>query len=144
MDLESGLRELLYILENKYVEALDLKILKKLSLIFMAIIYIFAGVMHFIKPEMYMKIMPPFIPFHMFMVYFSGVAEIALGIGLLIPRYSRLAAWGVIALLIAIYPANIYDYMNGGVGTGLTGNAGIFRLFMQFVLIAWAYWHTRE
>lgn len=68
--------------------------------------------MHFVRPDFYMKIMPPYLPFHLELVYLSGLFEIALGLLLLDPRFSRLAAWGIIALLIAIFPANIYVYRN--------------------------------
>ena len=117
---------------------------KKISLYTLAVFYIAAGFMHFVRPEFYMKIMPPYIPYHLFMVYFSGVCEIALGIALLIPAYRRLAAWGVIALLIAVYPANIYHYQSGGAGMDISETALLIRLFVQFLFIAWAYWHTRE
>jgi uncharacterized membrane protein len=67
-----------------------------------------AGFLHFFRPDPYMRIMPPYIPWHRAMVYISGAAEIAGGIGLLIPSLRRPAAWGVVALLIAVFPANLY------------------------------------
>src|SRR5262245_13585201 len=66
------------------------------------------GTLHFTMPDFYVRIMPPFIPLKDLMVAISGVAEIVLGILLIIPRTHRLAAWGLVALLIAVYPANIY------------------------------------
>ena len=69
-----------------------------------------AGTLHFIKPDFYLKIMPPYLPLHLELVYLSGFFEIALGVLLLVPRLSRFAAWGIIALLIAVFPANIYVY----------------------------------
>ena len=71
-----------------------------------------AGALHFINPDFYLKIMPPYLPLHLELAYLSGFCEIALGVLLLIPRFSRVAAWGIIALLIAVFPANIYVYQN--------------------------------
>ena len=62
------------------------------------ILFVAAGANHFRSPEMYMKIMPPYLPFHRPLVLISGICEIGLGALLLIPRVSRLAAWGLIAL----------------------------------------------
>ncbi len=69
--------------------------------------FVGAGVLHFVKPAAYCKIMPPYVPWPLAMVYVSGAAEIAGGIGVL-TRFRRLAAYGLIALLIAVLPANIY------------------------------------
>lgn len=81
---------------------------QKVFLIVAAIFYMFAGTMHFVRPDFYLRIMPPYIPWHVAMVDISGVAEFAGGLGLLIPSLRRAAAWGLVALLIAVFPANIY------------------------------------
>jgi uncharacterized membrane protein len=73
-----------------------------------AIFFVVAGTFHFLKPEMYLQIMPPYFPAPQLLVAVSGIAEIAGGIGLLIPRLRRAAGWGLIALLFAVFPANIY------------------------------------
>ena len=78
----------------------------------MAAFYIVAGVNHFRAPEFYVAIMPPYLPWHLELVYLSGVAEIVCGVGLLIPRTRVLAAWATIALLIAVFPANIHVALN--------------------------------
>ena len=72
------------------------------------IFFIVAGTFHFLKPEAYLRIMPPYIPAPALLVAISGIAEIAGGMGLLIPPLRYAAGWGLIALLIAIFPANIY------------------------------------
>jgi len=102
-----------------------------------------AGVMHFVNPGFYLKIMPPYLPLHRELVYLSGVCEIVLGVLLLVPRFSRPAAWGIIALLIAVSPPNIYVYQNQEV---LSAPAifHLLRLPLQGVFILWAYWHTRS
>ena len=68
-------------------------------------LFVVAGANHFRSPGMHMKIMPPYLPFHWALVLLSGVFEIALGALFLVPQVSRLAAWGLVALLIAIFPA---------------------------------------
>lgn len=114
-----------------------------------AAFFVVAGVGHFRDPEFFLKIMPDYIPasLHAPAVYVSGVFEILLGIMLLIPRSTRLAAWGLIALLIAVFPANIYAYQHS---EALFPNADpsfhqlhFWRLPLQGVLIAWAWWYTR-
>ncbi|MFL5765440.1 MAG: DoxX family protein [Bacteroidia bacterium] len=81
--------------------------MKVAALYIMALAYIAAGMYHFINPKFYMKIMPPYLPWHLQLIYISGIIEIGLG-AMLIPESTRpLAAWLVIALLIAIFPANI-------------------------------------
>jgi uncharacterized membrane protein len=102
-----------------------------------------AGVLHFVTPDTYMKIMPPYLPWHRPLVFISGMAEIGLGVLLLVPRFSPLAAWGLIALLIAIFPANVYHYENQD---HLPGSPlyHIVRLPLQGVLIFWAWIYTRR
>lgn len=77
-----------------------------------ALFFVFAGFLHFVRPAPYLKIVPPWIPWHLAMVDISGAAEIAGGIGLLIPSVRRAASWGLVALLIAVFPANIYMATN--------------------------------
>ncbi len=117
--------------------------IKTVSKFVLAIFMIVAGVLHFVKPDFYMKIMPPYLPLHLELVYLSGVCEVALGALLLVPRYTRFAAWGIIALLIAVFPANIYVYQNPDV-LPAPAIMHLLRLPLQGVLIAWAYWHTKQ
>src|SRR5450755_798263 len=86
--------------------------LRALSKYVLALFMIGAGTLHFIQPDFYVKIMPPYLPLHLELVYLSGFFEIVLGLLLIAPRFSRLAAWGIIALLIAVFPANIYLYQH--------------------------------
>jgi len=73
-----------------------------------AIVFVAAGALHFVIPETYQRVIPPGFPSPLVLVLVSGVAEIAGGVGLLVPRLRRWAGWGLIALLIAVFPANIY------------------------------------
>jgi uncharacterized membrane protein len=82
--------------------------LRRIALVATAVFYASAGILHFLHMDLYAKIVPPFIPWPVAMVYLSGVAEIAGGAGLLIPSLRRAAAWGLVALLIAVFPANVY------------------------------------
>ncbi|WP_411714376.1 DoxX-like family protein [Natronomonas sp.] len=116
----------------------------------MGVSYAVAGVLHFVVPELYAQIIPPFLPFPLVLVYLSGIAEMALGIGVMVPRTRRLAAWGLIALLLAIFPANIYMATNGVVveGAGMVLDPSPAerwgRLPLQGVLMLWAWWYTRS
>ena len=105
--------------------------------------FVAAGVNHFLATGFYLRMMPAYVPWHVELVYLSGHAEIALGILVLIPTTSRLAAWGLIALLIAVFPANLQMALHPDTfpefsATGLWG-----RLPLQAVLVAWAYRYTR-
>ena len=114
-----------------------------LSAIFMGILYAIAGALHFIKPKMYLKIMPPYLPAPLFLVYASGVAEIIAGAMVCFVASRTLGAWGVIAILIAVFPANLYMYQQGGARFGMSDTALLIRMPIQLVLIAWAYLYTR-
>jgi uncharacterized membrane protein len=107
-----------------------------------AIFFVLAGLNHFLNVGFYMKIMPPYLPWHLFLVYLSGVFEIALGLLLLIPKFTSLAGWGLIALLFAVFPANIHMAVNPQLFPEFSPMLLWLRLPIQFVLIAWAYWYT--
>jgi uncharacterized membrane protein len=122
--------------------------LKRPLLFVMGPLYVVAGVLHFVVPELYVQIVPPVLPAPLALVYLSGVAEIAVGIGVLVPRTRRYAAWGTVALLLAIFPANVYMATHGVVVEGMPGGgdpstvARWARLPLQGVLVLWAYWYT--
>lgn len=110
----------------------------------LGIAFIFAGINHFINPNFYVKIMPPFLPAPLFLVYLSGFFEIALGVLLLVPRFSRFAAFGLIALLIAVFPANIYMAVNSHLFSEFSPTVLYARLPLQLLLIAWAFWYAKN
>ncbi len=116
--------------------------LKAISKYLLATLVIVAGTMHFVNPNFFIKIVPPYIPFAPELVGLSGAIEILLGALLIVPKSSRLAAWGIIALLIAVFPANIHVYQHQELvpASPLTH---LIRLLLQGVFIVWAYWHTR-
>lgn len=117
---------------------------KTLNRLIQATFYIFAGTTHFLHPHFYTRLVPPWVPNAELANEVSGAAEILLGILLLIPRTAKLAAWGIIALLIAVFPANWHQYKTNGAGIKLPQWVVVARLPFQLVLIAWAYWFTRE
>ncbi|UFH46428.1 DoxX family protein [Flavobacterium galactosidilyticum] len=108
----------------------------------MAFIYFVAGINHFRNPRLYIKIIPPSFPNPKLLNIISGLAEILLGIGLCIPIISNYAAWGVIALLIAVFPANIYMFTNQKASMGLPKWVLLLRIPLQLLLIFWAYQYT--
>jgi uncharacterized membrane protein len=115
---------------------------KAISKYVLAIFMIGAGTMHFVNPGFYLKIMPPYLPLHEELVLMSGVFEVLLGALLLIPQCSRLSAWGIIALLIAVFPANLYLYEHQDI-LPASPIMHLLRLPLQAVFILWAFWHTR-
>jgi len=114
---------------------------KRISLWLMAVLYAFAGFNHLANPAFYLAIIPPELPSPEWLNLSSGLAEIVLGVFLLEPRTRVFAAWGIIALLIAVFPANLYAASHQlGTDNPLVHNT---RLAFQLVLVAWAWWHTR-
>ena len=107
------------------------------------VLFILAGLNHFLNPGFYIDIMPPYLPWHGPLVAISGVAEVALGALLLFRRWSIAAAWGLIALLVAIFPANLHMAINAPLYPSISPVALWLRLPLQGLLIAWAYWYTR-
>lgn len=109
----------------------------------LVVVYVAAGINHFVNPDFYLKMMPPYLPWHLALVYISGVAEIVLGVLVLFPRYTQLAGWGLIALLIAVFPANVFMAQNPHLFPDISQTALLVRLPIQLLLIWWAWWATK-
>lgn len=105
----------------------------------MAGIYILAGMMHFIRPKIYLRIMPRYLPNPKALVFMSGVAEILLGIGLLFSSTKVIALYGIIAMLTVFLLVHWYMLTNKKASMGLPRWALILRIPLQFGLMFWAY-----
>jgi len=117
----------------------------------MGFTYVLAGVLHFVAPKAYEQIVPPQLPAHRTLVYLSGVAEAGFGLGVLFERTRRISAWGLVATLVAVFPANVYmavrdpDLRGAPEFLREAPDAALWaRLPLQAVLIAWAWWYTGE
>tara|TARA_B100001996_G_C18116508_1_gene383471 strand:+ start:88 stop:459 length:372 start_codon:yes stop_codon:yes gene_type:complete len=117
--------------------------LKNISVVIMSLFYITVGIDHFIRPGWYLQIVPPILPFKYELVLISGGFEILLGGLLLYPKFRYVASWGLIALLIAVYPANIYLALTNGSAMDTTPAIAWGRLPIQFIFIGIAYWHSK-
>ena len=116
---------------------------KRLSLLSLAAFFIAAGSNHFANPDFYFGIMPPYLPAHRELVYLSGFFEILGGIAVLVPGVRVLAGWGLILLLLAVYPANLHMAIHPELFPDLPAFGLYARLPLQVPLVAWAYWATR-
>ncbi len=120
-----------------------ISILELSSIVIMSIFYASVGIKHFTNPLWFIKIVPPILPYKLALVYISGFFEITFGVLLLFPSLRYFAGWGLILLLIAIFPANIYLAQTNGAALNTTPLIAWGRLPFQFIFIAIAYWHTK-
>lgn len=104
----------------------------------MASIYIIAGILHFLKPQLYLRIMPRYLPAHKPLVYLSGIAEILLGIGLLFSETRAPAIYGIILMLLIFLLVHFHMLSSKKAGAGFPRWALITRIPLQFLLIWWA------
>ena len=116
---------------------------RTLSGIILGALFILAGVNHFIRPQMYRSIMPNYLPWHGPLVALSGIAEIVLGILVLFRRWRGVARWGLIALLVAVFPANVHMVIYAERYEPIPTWLLWLRLPLQAVLIAWV-WRTTD
>ena len=120
-----------------------MSILRTVVRVLFAAFFIVAGVTHFTNRDFFTSIVPPYLPGPTALVYVSGVAEILLGALLMLPRMAKLAGWGLIALLIAVFPANVHMALNSSLYPASSPTALWIRLPLQGVLVAVAYWLAR-
>ena len=120
--------------------------IKLLCLLVLTFLYISVGVKHFTNPNFFLAIMPPYIPYHNFMVYLSGALEIVFSLMMLFKKTRFYGCWGIILLLIAVFPANIYLY-NSEIPQkilSVTKLEALIRLPYQLPLLLFAFWHSKE
>ncbi len=111
---------------------------QKLSLYIMAALYIAAGINHFVSPKFYAAIMPPYIPFHTLAIFVSGAAKSILGFLLLFNHTRKAASWGIVIVLLAIFPANVQMLVNYIKQNNPFIWVAVLRLPLQALLIWWA------
>ena len=116
---------------------------RKIVLFGLAAFFINIGVNHFVNPDFYLSIMPPAFPMHVEAVYVSGFFEVLGGVCVLIPRLRKIAGWGLVALLVAVYPANIYMAITPDAFPDFPVALLYVRLAFQFVFFYWAFSVTR-
>ena len=120
--------------------------LKVSCLLVLSLLYIFVGVKHFTNPNYFLAIMPPYIPYHKFMVYLSGLLEILFALMMIFKKTRFYGCWGIIFLLIAVFPANIYLY-NSEIPQkilSVTKQEALIRLPYQLPLLLFAFWHSKK
>ena len=117
--------------------------IKYFSLIVMGVFYISIGISHFTSPIWYVQIVPPYLPYKLELVYISGLFEILFGGMLFFKKTRFLAGWGLILLLIAVYPANIYLAQTNGAVMNTTPLIAWGRLPVQFIFVGLAYWQSK-
>lgn len=105
----------------------------------MATAYVIAGIMHFVKPKMYMRILPGYLPGHKFLVNFSGVAEIILGVALCFSYTKSIAVFAIIAMLMFFLPVHFHMLFGKNASMGLPKWILILRIPLQFALMYWAF-----
>lgn len=127
------------------------RIARRVLLVLLAVAFVFAGAMHFVVPQFYEQIIPPSLPLRHLAVILSGIAEMLLGVLVLVPRTRKLAAWGIVLLLVVVFPANIYMAVSNvqlvGLPEGMAQPSVVgryARLPFQLVFIAWAWLFTRD
>lgn len=111
-----------------------------MSLLLLALLFVAAGINHFVNPGFYLKITPDFVPWPLAMIYLSGVFEVLGGIAVLLPNLRRAAGWGLIALLIAVSPVHVDMLVHADRFPEVPMWALVARLLLQPVLIAWVWW----
>lgn len=116
----------------------------------MGLFYLVAGITHFTNPGFFRQIVPPVLPAPGLLVALSGLAEIVLGLGVMVPATRRVAAWGVIALLVAVFPANVYQALHNPTlvdppaWMGQPSQTALYvRLPLQLLLVWWAWRYAR-
>ena len=118
------------------------KLQKSILIVISSIFYTITGIKHFIEPDYFLSIIPPYLPFHLELVYISGFFEILFGLMILFPKYRYYGSIGLILLLIAVFPANIYlaQSKEAQEAIGTSQQIAIWRLPIQGILIWIAYW----
>jgi uncharacterized membrane protein len=117
-------------------------LLRKVGLFLLILLFTLTGLNHFDNPDFYVSIIPPYLPLRYELSYIAGFFEILGAVGLLFAKTRKLAGYGLILLLIAIFPANIYMALNPEAFPNYLALYIYLRLPIQLIFIAWVYWAT--
>jgi uncharacterized membrane protein len=109
------------------------------GLYLMAVIYILAGLMHFIKPKVYLRVMPNYLPKHKLLVFWSGIAEVLLGVGLFFPVLKTISVYGIILMLAVFLLVHFYMLSSEKASAGIPKWILTLRIPLQFGLMYWAW-----
>ena len=117
---------------------------KFITILIMSCFYMNVGVKHFIEPEWFLQIMPPNFPHHYEAVYWSGFFELLFGFLLINPMTRQLAGWGIIFVMITVFPANLYLAVTDGAAMNISKELAWGRLPFQYMFIGLAFWHAKD
>ena len=113
---------------------------RTIALWLLAVLFTLAGLNHFLNPGPYLRLMPPYLPWHWELILISGAAEMVGGLAILVPSLRILAGWGLIVLLVAVFPANLNAALHGLEGVAIPAWVLWARLPVQGLFIAWVWW----
>ena len=119
---------------------------KLLTIYVMSFVYVFIGIRHFTDPQYFLDIVPPQLPFKLFLVYLTGLIEVVGGAAILLPKTRKAGAYLLIFLLVSVFPANIYLYISETPQNllGISKMDALIRMPFQIPLILLAFWHSKE
>lgn len=119
---------------------------KILTIFVMGVMYVFIGIKHFTDPQYFLDIVPPQLPFKLFLVYLTGLIEVVGGVAILAPKTRKAGAYLLIFLLVSVFPANIYLYVSETPQSllGISEADALIRMPFQIPLILLAYWHSKK
>ena len=119
---------------------------KTLTIFVMGVMYVFIGIKHFTDPQYFLDIVPPQLPFKLFLVYLTGLIEVVGGAAILVPKTRKAGAYLLIFLLVSVFPANIYLYVSETPQSllGISEADALIRMPFQIPLILLAYWHSKK
>jgi len=118
--------------------------LKFITILVMSCFYMNVGVKHFVEPEWFLQIMPPNFPHHYQAVYWSGFFELLFGFLLINPKTRLIAGWGIIFVMISVFPANLYLAVTDGAAMNISKELAWGRLPFQYLFIGLAFWHAKD
>ena len=119
---------------------------KTLTIFVMGVMYVIIGIKHFTDPQYFLDIVPPQLPFKLFLVYLTGLIEVVGGVAILAPKTRKAGAYLLIFLLVSVFPANIYLYVSETPQSllGISEMDALIRMPFQIPLILLAYWHSKK